>query len=461
MVTGLDGTFKLEDFVDVFTDFLREALQNVERKFFKTAVAVGGFADGLADDVVSRTEGNAVTNEVVGKVGCGGETRLAGLEHHVGARFNARHHVAEGAKGILHRVDRVEDRFLVFLEVLVVGKGRALHEREHRNEVAVDATRLAAGGFRNVRVLLLRHDGTPRREAVGKLDEGEALAHPGDEFFRKTRDVHHQNRRGGAEFDREVAVGNGVERILSNGFKTEELGRVFAVDRIGGAGESGGAQRAAVDAAAHVEEAFAVTFEHFDVGEHVVTEGHGLGDLHVGEARHDDVAAALGLGNEHFLEVFNAGDDRVDFAAQIEADVGRDLVVARAARVEALAGVADQSGKAGFDVEVHVFEFKLPLKDALFDFFLDLSHAAADVFEILFRNHADFLEHRGVGERTLNVCEGHALVKIHAGGVAENEGVDGFREAAGPGLLLGVQRVVRKIFFKAHSGSFCLGGGMT
>ena len=33
-----------------------------------------------------------------------------------------------------------------------------------------------------------------------------------------------------------------------------------------------------------------------------------------------------------------------------------------------------------------------------------------------------------MGERTLNVCKGHALVKIHAGGVAENESVDGFRE---------------------------------
>ena len=400
-----------------------------------------------------------MTNEVVGEVGRGGEARLAGLKHHVGARFNTGHHVAEGAKRVLDRVDRVEDRFLVFLEVLVVGKGRALHEREHRDEVAIDAARLAAGGFRNVRVLLLRHDGATRREAVGELDEGEALAHPGDEFFRKTRDVHHQKRRSGAEFDRKVAVGNGVERILNDGFKAEEFGRVFAVDRVGGAGKGRGAEGATVDATAHVKETFTVTLEHFDVGEHVVTEGHGLGDLHVGEARHDDVAATLGLFNEHFLKVFDAGDDRVDFAAQIEADVGRDLVVARTPSVQTLAGVADQGRKARFDVEVHVFEFELPLKGALFDFFLDLSHAAADVFEILFRDHTDLLEHRGVGERTLNVCKGHALVKIHAGGVAENESVDGFREAAGPGLLLGVQRVVREIFFKAHSGSFCLGEG--
>ena len=133
----------------------------------------------------------------------------------------------------------------------------------------------------------------------------------------------------------------------------------------------------------------------------------------------------------------------------------------RERRVQALAGVADQGGKARFDVEMHVFEFELPLKDALFNFFLDLRHAAADVFEILFGNHADLLEHRGVGERTQNVGQGHALVKIHAGGIAENEGVDRFREAAGPGLLLGVQRIVREIFFKAHSGSFCLGEGMT
>ena len=65
-------------------------------------------------------------------------------------------------------------------------------------------------------------------------------------------------------------------------------------------------------------------------------------------------------------------DDFVDFAAQVETNVGRHLVVAAAARVQALAGVADQLRKTRFDVKVHVFEFKLPLEFAGRDFVADL-----------------------------------------------------------------------------------------
>ena len=73
-----------------------------------------------------------------------------------------------------------------------------------------------------------------------------------------------------------------------------------------------------------------------------MAEGHGLGNLHVREARHDDVVVLLGLRNEHFLEVFDAIDDFIDFAAKVEADVGGNLVVAGAPGVKALAGVADE-----------------------------------------------------------------------------------------------------------------------
>ena len=52
--------------------------------------------------------------------------------------------------------------------------------------------------------------------------------------------------------------------------------------------------------------------------------------------------------------------DRVDLVAQPQAQVGRDLVVARARGVQALAGVADQRGEAALDVEVHVLGVERP-----------------------------------------------------------------------------------------------------
>ena len=51
---------------------------------------------------------------------------------------------------------------------------------------------------------------------------------------------------------------------------------------------------------------------------------------------------------------------RVDRVAQPQPHVGRDLVVARAAGVQALAGIADQRGQARLDVEVHVLEVERP-----------------------------------------------------------------------------------------------------
>lgn len=84
---------------------------------------------------------------------------------------------------------------------------------------------------------------------------------------------------------------------------------------------------------AKIKHALTVTFEHFDISKHVVAERHGLGNLHVREARHDEAGMLLGLMHHHFLKMFEAFDDHVDFAAQIEANVGGHLVVAGTAGV--------------------------------------------------------------------------------------------------------------------------------
>ena len=54
------------------------------------------------------------------------------------------------------------------------------------------------------------------------------------------------------------------------------------------------------------------------------------------------------------------GDDLINFGAQVQADVSGDLVVAATAGVQALARIADQLCQTRFDIEVNVFEFKLP-----------------------------------------------------------------------------------------------------
>jgi hypothetical protein len=80
----------------------------------------------------------------------------------------------------------------------------------------------------------------------------------------------------------------------------------------------------------------------------------------------------------HALQLGEEGADRLDLVAQPEADVGRDLVVARAAGVQALAGVAGELDQARLDVEMHVFEVDSPGEVAALDLLAHRRQPALD-----------------------------------------------------------------------------------
>ncbi len=382
-------------------------------------------------------EGQAALDQVVGQVGGGGVALQRGGAHGVGLDRDAGHHVGEDAQRVDHRVDRVEQRFLVFLVVLVVGQRLALHQREQADQVAVDAAGLAARQFRHVGVLLLRHDRAAGAEAVGDVDEAHARAHPQHQLFREARDVRHHQRGGGAEFDGEVAVRHRIQRVAAHAVEAQLLRDEFAVDRVARAGQRGGAQRQAVDPLAGVEHALGVAREHLDIGQQVVAEHHRLRDLQVREAGDDGVGVLLGQVQQGAAQGAEQADDIVDLAAQPQADVGGDLVVARAAGVQALAGVARHGGQARFDVQVHVFQVQLPLERAGFDLLADLRHALLDGGAIGLRDDALLGEHGRVRERALDVEQREALVEEYRGGIALDEVGHRLVKAGGPrfGLL--------------------------
>ena len=176
--------------------------------------------------------------------------------------------------------------------------------------------------------------------------------------------MHHQHAGGCGEFDGEVAVGHGIERILADAVETQFAGHPLAVDGKARAGQRCGAQRQAVDARAGIGKAGGVAREHLHIGQQVVPEGDGLGHLQVGEARHDGAGVPFGQIEQGTLQVCEQGDDLVGGVAQPEADVGGDLVVAGAGGVQALAGIAHQFGEALLDVEVYVLEVERPFEAA-------------------------------------------------------------------------------------------------
>jgi hypothetical protein len=80
-----------------------------------------------------------------------------------------------------------------------------------------------------------------------------------------------------SEFQREIAVGDAVERVAPSAAEAERLGGHVPVDREAGAGKRRGAERTLVHALDGVAHAAAVARQHLDIGHAVMAEGHRLG----------------------------------------------------------------------------------------------------------------------------------------------------------------------------------------
>ncbi len=91
----------------------------------------------------------------------------------------------------------------------------------------------------------------------------------------------------------------------------------------------------------------------------------------------------LGLVEQRRLQRGEPGDDAVDCVAHPQAEVGGDLVVARARGVQPARRVADQLGQPRLDIHMDVFEGGAELELAGVDLRLDLVEPGDDRVAVL------------------------------------------------------------------------------
>ena len=161
-------------------------------------------------------------------------------------------------------------------------------------------------------------------------------------------------------------------------------------------------------------------------------EGDGLGALEVGVAGDEDSGVLFAERDERALEAGDVAEQRGDFIAQPEPQVEGHLVIAGAGRVQFCAG-GNPPGQLGLDVHVDVFQRRLPSEFARADFPADLVQPARDGIFFGPREHADFVEHGGVGERALNVMPPQAPVEGDGFGELRDLGGGSAGEASAAG----------------------------
>lgn len=132
-----------------------------------------------------------------------------------------------------------------------------------------------------------------------------------------------------------------------------------------------------------------------------------LGPLQVRVAGEDHVGIGFAARDERPLQFFEQLIDLVDRIADVELEVGGDLVVAAASGVQLASDIAELLDQPALDVHVDVFEFVAERQFAPLDLAEDLIECRLNPVRLVVGQQADGGEHAGVrfGAADVDVCQ--------------------------------------------------------
>ncbi len=163
-------------------------------------------------------------------------------------------------------------------------------------------------------------------------------------------------QRAGVEERRgEIAVRRGVHAVVDDAREAEIASEGRNVDGVAGAGNRAAAERTGIRLVARAGQPREIAPQRRRVRQEEVRHQHRLGRPEVRERRHQRVARRCRLRRERIHHRRDRPLEQRNPPAQVETQIERDLFVARAARVQALAGVADSLDQLAFDEAVDVF----------------------------------------------------------------------------------------------------------
>ena len=164
-----------------------------------------------------------------------------------------------------------------------------------------------------------------------------------------------------------------------------------------------------------VGEAALISPKHLDISEQMMPEGDRLRGLEMGEARHHRSGMLERLGRERELERAKRAVDRADLVPDIEPEIRRHLVVARARGMQLAGHRPDQLGEPALDIQMNVLERAREFELAGLDLGHDLVEAAGDLLRLFGRDDAGRAEHGDMRLRGENIVPPQPLVEVDGG----------------------------------------------
>ena len=142
-----------------------------------------------------------------------------------------------------------------------------------------------------------------------------------------------------------------------------------------------------------------------------MAEGHGLGTLQMGVAGHDVPGALFGLVAQHGDQFFDLALDMPAGFPQIQADVQRHLVVAAAAGVQPLTGIAHAGGEGLLHKGVYILGVGVNFQCTAVQILQDRVQPLVNIVHILLGDNPLTAQHGRVYQAALDILLNHPRIK--------------------------------------------------
>ena len=294
------------------------------------------------------------------------------------------------------------------------------------------AARLAAHQLQRIGVLLLRHHAAAGAERVGQLEEAMLVAAEDDQILGQPAQMHHRHRARVEERRREVAIRRRVHAVVDDAREAEVAGERVDVDGVRRAGNRAGAERQRVAFVARGLQAREIAAQRRRVRQEEVRDEHRLRRTEVRERRHQRVARRRGLRGQRVDDAGDRALQQRDAPPQVEPQIERHLLVARAAGVQPAAGVAEPLDQQPLDEAVDVLVGagdERRIGPALLE---DRGQRVFDLPRFLRRQHAGLRQRARPRHAAGHVVFEQAAIEAERRAELERRGVGRGVEAAGP-----------------------------
>ena len=231
----------------------------------------------------------------------------------------------------------------------------------------------------------------------------------------------------------EIAIRDRVERVGGHAIEPELARGRLAIERVAGPGQRTGSERRDIDPDARIGQAGPIAFGHLDICQQVMREQDRLGRLDVGRAGQDRGPLAFGKVDQRALECEQCEIEVVDRPTRPEAQVRRDLVVARAPGVESSRQRPDLLDEGRLNVHVDVLEGGVPFERPGRRVAREGQQAVGQAADLVIGQEARPTESSDVRDRTRDVVGGEGGVDLDRAGEVRHARIRVAAEPPAPG----------------------------